>query len=64
MRRQILDPLVGLRLLVGAVEILQCKGHIVDEPLQQFGEFRRERVLLERHEGHHADHLPLHQQGE
>ena len=36
-RRQILDPLVGLGLFVGAVEILQCKRHVVDEPLQQFG---------------------------
>ena len=49
-RRQILDPLVGPGLFVGAVEILQRKRHVVGEPLQQFGEFGRERFLLERHE--------------
>ena len=47
-RGQIFDPLVGPGLFVGAVEILQRERHIVGEPLQQFGEFRRERVLLER----------------
>ena len=63
-RRQILDPLVGLGLFVGAVEILQCERHVVDEPLQQFGKLGRERVFLHRHERHHADDLPMHQQGE
>ena len=49
-RRQILDPLVGLGLFVGAVEILQRKRNVVDEPLQQLGKLGRERILLERHE--------------
>ena len=34
------------------------------EPLQQFGEFRRERVLLERNVDHDADHPPLNEQRE
>ena len=62
MRRQIFDALVGLRLFVGAVEILQRERHVVGEPLQQLGEFRRERVLLGRHEDQDADHLPAREQ--
>ena len=64
MRGQIFDPLVGPGLLVGAVEILQRERHIIGEPLQQFGEFRRERVLFDRHEHHDADDLPPHEQRE
>ena len=64
MRGQIFDPLIRLGLFVGAVEILQRERHVVGEPLQQFGEFRRERVLFERHENHDADDLPPHQQRE
>ena len=58
MRCEIFDPLVGLGLFVGAVEILQRERHIVGQPLQQLDEFRRERVLLGGHENHDADHLP------
>ena len=49
-RRQIFDAFVRPGLFVGAVEILQRERHVVGEALQQFGEFRGERVLLERHE--------------
>ena len=58
MRGQILDPLVGPGLFIGAVEILQRERYVVDEPLQQFGELGRERFLLERNENHDADHRP------
>ena len=44
MPRQAILLLLGLRLLVGAIEILEREGDIVREPLQQFDEFRRERV--------------------
>ena len=64
MRGEIFDPLVGPGLFVGAVEILQRKGHVVGEPLQQFGEFGRERVLLGGNEHHDADDLPAHEQRE
>jgi hypothetical protein len=63
-RRQIFDPLIGLGLFVGAVEILQCERNVVDEPLQQLRKLGRERILLTRHERHHADDLPMHPQRE
>ena len=34
-RRQILDPLVGLGFFIGAIEIFQRERHVVDETLQQ-----------------------------
>ena len=57
MRGEIFDPLVRPALLVGAVEALQRERQIVGEPLQQLGEFGRERVLFLRDEQHDADHL-------
>jgi hypothetical protein len=63
-RRQILDPFVGLGLFIGAVEILQCERNVADEPLQQLRKLGRERILLTRHERHYADDLPMHPQGE
>ena len=63
-RRQILDPLVGPGLFIGAIEILQRERYVVDEPLQQFGKLGRECFLLEGNENHDADHPPLHEQGE
>ena len=61
-RCQIFDPLVRPGLFVGAIEILQRKGDVVGQPLQQFGEFRRERVLFDRNEDHDADHLSVREQ--
>ena len=62
MRRQIFDALVGLRLFVDAGEVLQRERDVVGEPLQQFGEFRREGVLFGRDEHENADHLPAREQ--
>ncbi len=49
--------LLGPRLLVGAVETAERIGDVVGEPLQQLGEFGRERVALGGDEQHHADRL-------
>ena len=57
MRGEIFDPLVGLGLLVGAVEVLQRERNVVGQPLQQFDEFGREGVFLRRREKHDADGL-------
>ena len=46
MRGEIFDALVRLLLFVGAFEIFQRERHVVGQPLQQFGEFGRERFLL------------------
>ena len=62
MRRQIFDPLIRAGLFVGAVETLQRERDVVGQPLQQFGELRRERVPLLRHVDHDADRLAAHQQ--
>ena len=40
MRRQIFDPLVRLRLFVGAVEIVEREGNVVRQALQQFDQTR------------------------
>ena len=64
MRRQIFDALVGPGLFIGAVEILQRERYVVGQPLQQLGEFGRERFLLEGNENHDADHAPLREQRE
>jgi len=54
--------LLGLRLLVGAIEAAERKRHIVGQPLQQFGKFRDEGVLLGGHEQHHAERLTADEQ--
>jgi hypothetical protein len=58
----ILLPL-GPGFFVNAIEILQCKGHVVGEPLQEFGEFGDENVLFGGQKQHDADGLATHQQG-
>ena len=60
--RQALLLTFGPRLLVGPVEGPDRERHVVGEPLQQFGEFGRERVLLGGNEEHHADRLAGDQQ--
>ena len=50
--------LFGPRLLVGAIEIAEREGNVVGQPLQQFDEFRGERVQLGGDEEHHADGSP------
>ena len=47
----------GPRLVGGAVEVFHRERHVGGEPLQQFGEFGRERVLLGGDEEHHARRL-------
>ena len=46
MRGEIFDPLVGLGLLVCAVEALERKRYVVGQPLQQAGEFGGEGVFF------------------
>ena len=63
-RGKIFDSLVGPGFFVGADKILQRERHIVSEPLQQLGEFRRERILFDRDENHDTDNLSAHGQRE
>ncbi|MGX1398666.1 hypothetical protein AB7M70_008075 [Bradyrhizobium japonicum] len=64
MRGEVFDPLVGLVLLVGAIEILHREGDVVGEALQQLDELGREGLLLGRHVDHDADGLVVRDQRE
>ena len=64
MRGEVFDPLVGLVLLVGAIEILHREGDVVGEALQQLDELGREGLLLGRHVDHDADGLIVRDQRE
>ena len=57
--RQALLLLLGLRLLVGAIEIFRAQRRRFGQPLQQFGELGRECVRFGGDEEHHADRQPI-----
>ena len=48
-RCEVFDPLVGPGFFVRAVEVLKGKRHVVGQPLQQLGEFGRERIFFGGH---------------
>src|SRR5450631_3213879 len=48
---------LGLRLLVGTIEILESESKIIRESLQQFDQFGRERCPLKGVEDDHAHRL-------
>src|ERR1700682_1460308 len=61
-RREVFDPRVCLGFLVGAVEILKGKRHVVGQPLQEFDEFGGEGVLFSGKKKHNANRLPTDEQ--
>src|ERR1700687_3395268 len=61
-RCEVFDPSVRLGFLVGAVEILKGKRHVVGQSLQEFDEFGCKGVLLGGKKKHNANRLPADEQ--